>query len=73
MVITIAIAWSSFTDFAQVGFTVKTKDGKSVTVKADRCGDAGGGGNSIAVVSVGEEKFRSYLAGAGLGRSLFDR
>merc|ERR1719316_162015 len=33
-----------FTDFAKVGFTVKTKDGKTVTVKADRCGDPGGGG-----------------------------
>jgi len=48
-----------FTDFAKVGFTVTTKDGKSVTVKADRCGSTTGGG-SVAIVSVdGEEKFRS--------------
>jgi len=47
-----------FTDFAKIGFTVTTKDGKSVTVKADRCGSTSGGG-SIAIVSVnGEEKFR---------------
>lgn len=32
-----------FTDFARVGFTVTTKDGKSVTVKADRCGSTSGG------------------------------
>lgn len=48
-----------FTDFAKVGFTVTTKDGSSVTVKADRCGSTTGGG-SMAIVSVdGEEKFRS--------------
>ncbi|KAL1503620.1 hypothetical protein AB1Y20_012097 [Prymnesium parvum] len=48
-----------FTDFAKVGFTVTTKDGNSVTVKADRCGSTSGG-NSIAIVSVnGVEKFRS--------------
>ena len=48
-----------FTDFAKVGFTVKTKDGKTVTVKADRCGSTEGG-NSIASVSIGgEEKYRS--------------
>merc|ERR1719231_897738 len=47
-----------FTDFAKVGFTVTTKDGKSVTVKADRCGSTTGG-NSMAIVSVnGVEKFR---------------
>ena len=46
-----------FTDFAKVGFTVTTKDGKTVTVKADRCGDPGGGGGSIASVSIdGVEK-----------------
>ena len=32
-----------FTDFAKVGFTVNTKDGKKVTVKADRCGSTTGG------------------------------
>jgi predicted dehydrogenase len=49
-----------FTDFSKVGFTIETKDGKTVTVKADRCGDAGGGGNSQAYVMVdGEEKFKS--------------
>mmetsp|Transcript_40123 Transcript_40123/g.69816 ORF Transcript_40123/g.69816 Transcript_40123/m.69816 type:complete len:418 (-) Transcript_40123:117-1370(-) len=48
-----------FTDFGKVGFTVKTKDGKSVTVKSDRCG-CNEGGNSVAIVSVGgEEKFRT--------------
>ncbi|KAL3925967.1 MAG: hypothetical protein SGPRY_003528 [Prymnesium sp.] len=48
-----------FTDFARVGFTVTTKDGKSVTVKADRCGSTSGG-NSVAIVSVdGSEVFRS--------------
>merc|ERR1740138_1435161 len=46
-----------FTDFAKIGFTVTTKDGKTVTVKADRCGSTEGGG-SIASVSVGGvEKF----------------
>ena len=48
-----------FTDFAKVGFTITTKDGKSVTVKADRCGSNEGGG-SMAIVSVdGVEKFRT--------------
>jgi len=48
-----------FTDFAKVGFTVKTKDGKTVTVKADRCGSTEGG-NSIASVAVdGVEKYRT--------------
>lgn len=47
----------TFTDFAKAGFTVTTKQGKTVTVHADRCGHVSG--NSIAVVSVGgEEKFR---------------
>jgi predicted dehydrogenase len=46
-----------FTDFAKVGFTVVTKDGTSVTVRADRCGSTEGG-NSIASVSIdGVEKF----------------
>jgi len=49
----------SFTDFAKVGFTVTTKDGKTVTVKADRCGSTEGG-SSIASVSIaGDEAFRS--------------
>lgn len=48
-----------FTDFAKVGFTVKTKDGKTVTVNADRCGCTEGG-NSQAIVSVdGKEVFKS--------------
>merc|ERR1711871_548951 len=48
-----------FTDFAKVGFTVTTKDGKTVTVNADRCGSTEGG-NSIASVAIGgEEKFRT--------------
>jgi len=55
-----------FTDFAKVGFTVTTKDGKTVTVQADRCGSSEGG-NSVAIVSVdGEEKFRSETPDAEL-------
>ena len=45
-----------FTDFSKVGFTIATTAGKTITVKADRCG----GSCSYAVVTVdGEEKFRS--------------
>ncbi|KAL1529231.1 hypothetical protein AB1Y20_000186 [Prymnesium parvum] len=40
-----------FTDFSRVGFTITTKEGTSVTLKIDRCGDAGGSGNSMAIVS----------------------
>jgi len=48
-----------FTDFAKIGFTVKTKDGKEVTVNADRCGSTEGG-DSQAIVSVGgKEVFKS--------------
>ena len=48
-----------FTDFAKIGFTVKTKDGKTVTVNADRCGSTEGG-DSKAIVSVdGKEVYRS--------------
>ena len=48
-----------FTDFAKVGFTITTKEGKTVTVKADRCGSTEGG-DSKAVVSIdGVEKFQS--------------
>ena len=55
-----------FTDFAAVGFTVTTKDGKSVTVKADRCGSTSGG-DAQAIVSIGgEEKFRSVTPDAAL-------
>merc|ERR1711924_53274 len=32
-----------FTDFAKVGFTIETKTGKVVTVKANRCGSTTGG------------------------------
>jgi len=47
------------TDFAKIGFTVATKAGKVVTVRADRCGSTTGG-DSAAIVSVdGVEKFRS--------------
>jgi predicted dehydrogenase len=50
---------NKFTDFAKAGFTVTTKDGKSVTVKADRCGSTEYG-NSIAQISVdGVEKHRT--------------
>jgi len=45
-----------YTDFASIGFTITTTAGKTVTVKADRCG----GSNSVAIVEVdGVEKFRS--------------
>mmetsp|Transcript_11458 Transcript_11458/g.14932 ORF Transcript_11458/g.14932 Transcript_11458/m.14932 type:complete len:357 (-) Transcript_11458:319-1389(-) len=45
-----------YTDFDKVGFTIFTKEGKSVTVKADRCG--GSFSNAICTVN-GEEQFRS--------------
>lgn len=49
-----------YTDFDAIGFTITTTEGKSVSVYADRCGDAGGGGYAEAVVTVdGEEKFRT--------------
>jgi len=55
-----------FTDFAKVGFTVTTKDGKKVTVKADRCGSTTGGG-SIGIVTVdGDEKCRTETPDAAL-------
>ena len=51
------------TDFSKVGFTIKTTAGKSITVKADRCG----GSCSYAVVSVaGKEAFRSVTPDAKL-------
>ena len=50
-----ACAWRG----TQVGFTITTKEGKTVTVKADRCGSAEGG-DSKAVVSIdGVERFES--------------
>jgi len=55
-----------FTDFAKVGFTVTTKDGKTVTVQADRCGSTEGG-NSVASVAVdGKEVYRSETPDAAL-------
>jgi len=58
-----------FTDFAKVGFTVKTKDGKTVTVKADRCGSTEGG-NSIGSVSIdGKEAYRSETPDAELKKT----
>jgi len=52
-----------YTDFDKVGFTINTKTGKTVTVKADRCG----GSCSWAIVSVdGVEKFRSITPDAEL-------
>ena len=48
-----------FTDFAKIGFTIKTKDGKSVTVRADRCGSTTGGGSEAVVAVDGVEKFKS--------------
>jgi len=52
-----------YTDFAKIGFTITTTAGKTVTVKADRCG----GSNSLAIVEVdGVEKFRSMTPDAEL-------
>ena len=48
-----------FTDFAKIGFTITTKDGKSVTVRADRCGSTTGGGSEAVVTVEGVEKFKS--------------
>ena len=50
---------SEFTDFAKLGFTVQTKDGKTVTVTADRCGSTTGGGSEGLVSVDGEVKFTS--------------
>jgi predicted dehydrogenase len=57
-----------FTDFSKVGFTVTTLDGTTVKLQIDRCGDAGGTGNSIAIVSdaAGEEIFRAETPDDGL-------
>jgi len=59
---------SDFTDFDKIGFTVTTTEGKTVSVYADRCGDAGGGGFSEAVVydAAGQEVFRSRTPDAEL-------
>jgi len=43
---TLSYEGKEFTDFAKVGFTITTTEGKKVTIKADRCG----GNNSIAQV-----------------------
>jgi len=54
---------NGFTDFDKVGFTIKTKCGKTVSVKANRCG----GSNSRAVVEVdGKEVFSSITPDAEL-------
>ena len=51
------------TDFSKVAFTITTKAGKSITVKADRCG----GSCSFASVQVkGVEVFRSMTPDAAL-------
>jgi predicted dehydrogenase len=42
-----------FTDFAKVGFTITTKDGTTVTVKADRCGSTTGGSSHAIVTKDG--------------------
>lgn len=47
------------TDFAKIGFTVATKAGKVVTVRADRCGSTTGGGSEAVVTVAGVEKFKS--------------
>ena len=48
-----------FTDFDKIKFTIKTKNGNSVSVQADRCG----GTDSYAFVAdeAGEEVFRYYM------------
>merc|ERR1712226_535833 len=47
-----------FTDFDKIKFTIKTKNGKEVSVAADRCG----GTDSYATVTAnGEEVFRYYM------------
>jgi predicted dehydrogenase len=48
-----------FTDFDKIKFTIKTKNGKTVSVQADRCG----GTDSYAFVSdaKGKEVFRYYM------------
>jgi len=43
---TLTYEGKEFTDFAKIGFTITTTEGKKVTIKADRCG----GNNSIAQV-----------------------
>ena len=52
-----------FTDFVKLAFKVVTKQGQSITIKADRCG----GSSALAIVSVkGEERFRSVTPDAEL-------
>ena len=46
-----------FTDFAKIGFTITTKDGKLVTVRADRCGSTTGGGSEAIVAVDGVQQF----------------
>ena len=60
-----------FTDFAKIGFTIKTKDGKSVTVRADRCGSTTGGGSEAVVAVDGVEKFKSLTPEPALQKLLF--
>jgi predicted dehydrogenase len=47
------------TDFRRLGFTITLNNGRSISVKADRCG----GNNSQAIVAVGEDStaFRSIM------------
>jgi len=40
-----------FTDFSRVALTITTKLGQAVKLQIDRCGDAGGSGNSVAIVT----------------------
>jgi len=50
----------TFTDFPRVGLEIVTKDGTTVRLQIDRCGDAGGTGNSRAIVTKdGETIFQS--------------
>lgn len=51
---------TEFTDFDKLKFAIKTKDGKQVSIAADRCG----GDDSIGIVTdeaTGEEIFRSSM------------
>ena len=43
----VILFFQEFTDFSKVGFTIETKDGVTVTVRADRCGSTTGGDSQV--------------------------
>ena len=57
----------AYTDFSRVGFTIETTEGKTLTVKSDRCG---GSFNEAIVYVNGEEKFRSVTPDAALEKQV---